>query len=181
MIPRPPSSTRTDTLFPYTTLFRSPGVHHHRLRNGAYLHRRDRATGGYRPADAKRPGPGPRTGADSDGRGGGADTAPVSAGQADPDRLPIRRRALLQRPGPAARRGGPDLWIDDGRGRGDGRAYRGTNRSLCHADRGPGAEHALSHPHRRDRRAGGARRHIGDRAVADPDDPARILAVAAPP
>src|SRR3546814_10008648 len=24
MIPRPPSSTRTDTLFPYTTLFRSP-------------------------------------------------------------------------------------------------------------------------------------------------------------
>src|SRR3546814_20260924 len=28
MIPRPPSSTRTDTLFPYTTLFRSePGQH----------------------------------------------------------------------------------------------------------------------------------------------------------
>src|SRR3546814_3766384 len=25
MIPRPPISTRTDTLFPYTTLFRSPG------------------------------------------------------------------------------------------------------------------------------------------------------------
>src|SRR3546814_4303814 len=25
MIRRPPSSTRTDTLFPYTTLFRSPG------------------------------------------------------------------------------------------------------------------------------------------------------------
>src|SRR3546814_4699975 len=25
MIPRPPRSTRTDTLFPYTTLFRSPG------------------------------------------------------------------------------------------------------------------------------------------------------------
>src|SRR3546814_13809987 len=24
---RPPRSTRTDTLFPYTTLFRSPGVH----------------------------------------------------------------------------------------------------------------------------------------------------------
>src|SRR3546814_4856690 len=28
MIRRPPRSTRTDTLFPYTTLFRSP--HHHR-------------------------------------------------------------------------------------------------------------------------------------------------------
>src|SRR3546814_10918930 len=26
MIQRPPRSTRTDTLFPYTTLFRSPGV-----------------------------------------------------------------------------------------------------------------------------------------------------------
>src|SRR3546814_12599274 len=27
MIRRPPRSTRTDTLFPYTTLFRSPGAH----------------------------------------------------------------------------------------------------------------------------------------------------------
>src|SRR3546814_12196078 len=27
MIRRPPRSTRTDTLFPYTTLFRSPGLH----------------------------------------------------------------------------------------------------------------------------------------------------------
>src|SRR3546814_10134562 len=27
MIRRPPRSTRTDTLFPYTTLFRSPGPH----------------------------------------------------------------------------------------------------------------------------------------------------------
>src|SRR3546814_18332541 len=27
MIPRPPRSTRTDTLFPYTTLFRSDRVH----------------------------------------------------------------------------------------------------------------------------------------------------------
>src|SRR3546814_9482746 len=29
MIRRPPRSTRTDTLFPYTTLFRSGGVDHH--------------------------------------------------------------------------------------------------------------------------------------------------------
>src|SRR3546814_10858572 len=28
MILRPPRSTRTDTLFPYTTLFRSVGLHH---------------------------------------------------------------------------------------------------------------------------------------------------------
>src|SRR3546814_10036215 len=32
MIRRPPRSTRTDTLFPYTTLFRSQG--HHRLQSG---------------------------------------------------------------------------------------------------------------------------------------------------
>src|SRR3546814_18070161 len=31
MIRRPPRSTRTDTLFPYTTLFRSD-QHHHRVR-----------------------------------------------------------------------------------------------------------------------------------------------------
>src|SRR3546814_2622205 len=29
MIRRPPRSTRTDTLFPYTTLFRSPRISHH--------------------------------------------------------------------------------------------------------------------------------------------------------
>src|SRR3546814_9206650 len=47
MIRRPPRSTRTDTLFPYTTLFRSqcpPPRHrrqmkHPRLRRAAYLHR----------------------------------------------------------------------------------------------------------------------------------------------
>src|SRR3546814_1126131 len=31
MIRRPPRSTRTDTLFPYTTLFRSSPVDHHRF------------------------------------------------------------------------------------------------------------------------------------------------------
>src|SRR3546814_1296910 len=31
MIRRPPRSTRTDTLFPYTTLFRSPHVHNIRF------------------------------------------------------------------------------------------------------------------------------------------------------
>src|SRR3546814_7021657 len=34
MIRRPPRSTRTDTLFPYTTLFRSPAYHLIRYRNG---------------------------------------------------------------------------------------------------------------------------------------------------
>src|SRR3546814_10605627 len=40
MIRRPPRSTRTDTLFPYTTLFRSPG-------SGAHLHTR-RSSRNYR-------------------------------------------------------------------------------------------------------------------------------------
>src|SRR3546814_10506844 len=31
MIRRPPRSTRTDTLFPYTTLFRSSGISHSRI------------------------------------------------------------------------------------------------------------------------------------------------------
>src|SRR3546814_3188342 len=33
MIRRPPRSTRTDTLFPYTTLFRSLGLGEHRIAN----------------------------------------------------------------------------------------------------------------------------------------------------
>src|SRR3546814_8519372 len=37
MIPRPPVSTRTDTLVPYTTLFRSPGGHDPRVVRAAGL------------------------------------------------------------------------------------------------------------------------------------------------
>src|SRR3546814_15586172 len=39
MIRRPPRSTRTDTLFPYTTLFRSPPEWHHgdRPRSSTFL------------------------------------------------------------------------------------------------------------------------------------------------
>src|SRR3546814_10590043 len=40
MIRRPPRSTRTDTLFPYTTLFRSAVEHHHQQRDAARLYRR---------------------------------------------------------------------------------------------------------------------------------------------
>src|SRR3546814_8609401 len=43
MIRRPPRSTRTDTLFPYTTLFRSAVEHRpHRQRDRRYVHRRRR-------------------------------------------------------------------------------------------------------------------------------------------
>src|SRR3546814_14768564 len=46
MLRRPPRSTRTDTLFPYTTLFRSedgigPERQHHRLRTEPGLHAAD--------------------------------------------------------------------------------------------------------------------------------------------
>src|SRR3546814_10169261 len=37
MIRRPPRSTRTDTLFPYTTLFRSPGLERHRTTSQAQV------------------------------------------------------------------------------------------------------------------------------------------------
>src|SRR3546814_10241601 len=40
MIRRPPRSTRTDTLFPYTTLFRSPAEGAHRLVAGERRERR---------------------------------------------------------------------------------------------------------------------------------------------
>src|SRR3546814_9744631 len=47
MIRRPPRSTRTDTLFPYTTLFRSPGVGDRRRARPAACHSpRDRGPGG---------------------------------------------------------------------------------------------------------------------------------------
>src|SRR3546814_3389574 len=39
MIRRPPRSTRTDTLFPYTTLFRSAGEHDERANIGPFLFR----------------------------------------------------------------------------------------------------------------------------------------------
>src|SRR3546814_6923443 len=43
MIRRPPSSTRTDTLFPYTTLFRSAPLHLAELPHGGHHLRRQRA------------------------------------------------------------------------------------------------------------------------------------------
>src|SRR3546814_4763117 len=52
MIRRPPRSTRTDTLFPYTTLFRSR-VHRRPARQRQYL---GPALGGGRPAAVGRPG-----------------------------------------------------------------------------------------------------------------------------
>src|SRR3546814_7205491 len=53
MIRRPPRSTRTDTLFPYTTLFRSPGRALPRLRAGG-LARGPAAVPGPAPARERR-------------------------------------------------------------------------------------------------------------------------------
>src|SRR3546814_5303939 len=52
MIRRPPRSTRTDTLFPYTTLFRSPVARQRLLRQGV-LHFQRRAKAAAR--DRQRP------------------------------------------------------------------------------------------------------------------------------
>src|SRR3546814_8540105 len=60
MIRRPPSSTRTDTLFPYTTLFRAPvAAAHHRIAGviiaaaiGAASHRDDVARLRHQVVDA---------------------------------------------------------------------------------------------------------------------------------
>src|SRR3546814_6500590 len=44
MIRRPPRSTRTDTLFPYTTLFRSTGIGDQRDEGDRHHHQRFRLT-----------------------------------------------------------------------------------------------------------------------------------------
>src|SRR3546814_8385071 len=71
MIRRPPRSTRTDTLFPYTTLFRSypPHLRVERRRHAEHDPRRWRRR---HPADPPRHegGEGPRRGRQSDQRGG---------------------------------------------------------------------------------------------------------------
>src|SRR3546814_9189980 len=60
MIRRPPRSTRTDTLFPYTTLFRSDGALHGRdARDVRFDDRQRRSIRGHRRPDGQRPVAGP--------------------------------------------------------------------------------------------------------------------------
>src|SRR3546814_14724867 len=54
MIRRPPRSTRTDTLFPYTTLFRSPSATGLRRSFRKCLHTDDLPTGKQHPMQLKR-------------------------------------------------------------------------------------------------------------------------------
>src|SRR3546814_9543873 len=58
MIRRPPRSTRTDTLFPYTTLFRSPPPARAGARRDAARAPRGRVRGRGRPRGRLRPGRG---------------------------------------------------------------------------------------------------------------------------
>src|SRR3546814_9262319 len=91
MIRRPPRSTRTDTLFPYTTLFRSrTGPGDRTARTG-----RTAAAAGAAARDRRRR-PGHRP-----GRGRGDPAA--GAGGADQQRAPRRRRRGARAPGPRRR------------------------------------------------------------------------------
>src|SRR3546814_7717248 len=65
MIRRPPRSTRTDTLFPYTTLFRSPGDRSGHLAHGREHGTRNRRRDGLPPAAGGGP---PRRGTGCDDR-----------------------------------------------------------------------------------------------------------------
>src|SRR3546814_15811003 len=55
MIRRPPRSTRTDTLFPYTTLFRSKTMHREMAREGLYRATSDYAIFDTADPEARRP------------------------------------------------------------------------------------------------------------------------------
>src|SRR3546814_14871801 len=74
MIRRPPRSTRTDTLFPYTTLFRSPATS--RPPASSRTRRRPLSNGGTRPRPAARS----RTARCRSRSGGSARAAAVQAG-----------------------------------------------------------------------------------------------------
>src|SRR3546814_5592319 len=73
MILRTPRSTRTDTLFPYTTLFRSRGLRAHSAAADVGAHAGDRAGPLRRPHGADRLGPG-------DARPGGDDSRVLQVG-----------------------------------------------------------------------------------------------------
>src|SRR3546814_15493978 len=88
MIRRPPRSTRTDTLFPYTTLFRSEGLR--TLVGGARLCRAAARTWQFRGADR-------RAGREDIDRGGTRD------GRGDPPREEARDAARARRGGSVGR------------------------------------------------------------------------------
>src|SRR3546814_5378881 len=110
MIRRPPRSTRTDTLFPYTTLFRSlrarPG---HRKRAGAIARRRARrqparvVDRGHPPADVLAA-PGSRQRAAARELAAGARTPPRRPSAAGPRPRIRSPRGPRRRTGPAAAR-----------------------------------------------------------------------------
>src|SRR3546814_14780551 len=91
MIRRPPRSTRTDTLFPYTTLFRSPQVQsgHANLRPFLAVHRRF--------------GPQVRSGQASGDSGSVVEVVVVVAGAAPASSRSFSASAMRSRASPARR------------------------------------------------------------------------------
>src|SRR3546814_7113 len=111
MIRRPPRSTRTDTLFPYTTLFRSRLVH--ARGNAAPLRAAD--SSGLGPPQGTEDPQGSAARLRSVGRGqGSAGRPPAAAGSAD--RAPAPDSGPLRPPGgaPPARAGRGDESADGG-------------------------------------------------------------------
>src|SRR3546814_18000299 len=137
MIRRPPRSTRTDTLFPYTTLFRS-GAAVHRAGAGAILQRaavdpddHRRAIGAFGCPDVERQAilahRARRLELDAGGGIGGLDALGAEAARS-PDALPFR----------GARGRAPDAFANGGWGMGGDasaearRAGKGCVRTCCY-------------------------------------------------
>src|SRR3546814_8193642 len=104
MIRRPPRSTRTDTLFPYTTLFRSPGrpggdreaqgVHHRR--EGPYLVQPNvPLCPGHRRGAGGQPGRGPGRGGRTQAPGGPQSLSPPARDARVPSEAPALQPARL--------------------------------------------------------------------------------------
>src|SRR3546814_21067985 len=120
MIRRPPRSTRTDTLFPYTTLFRSDRQHRQGFR-GFAVRRRGRGRRQYRLCDE---GGRRRRGTQRRRRGGGRES--------EADRPATRRdeewlwRRLYAQPGQSALRAQRRHWRDAVEGRIGRESCRGS-------------------------------------------------------
>src|SRR3546814_18441923 len=95
MIRRPPRSTRTDTLFPYTTLFRSLELLRQRGRPGRHQHRRDHRFPGRVPGRGVVDLP---DGVEAEGiRWPVMKREPPAAARAMNDRVPCRHPAFVAR------------------------------------------------------------------------------------
>src|SRR3546814_10130816 len=107
MIRRPPRSTRTDTLFPYTTLFRSPGRPGGDREAQGVLHRREGPylvqpnvplCPGQRRGAGGQPGRGPGRGGRTQAPGGPQSLSPPARDARVPSEAPALQPARLADP-----------------------------------------------------------------------------------